>query len=218
MRIGILTFHDCTNYGALFQAYALRKIVGRLSDAQTEIIDYKNPRITERLQIEDVMKDRSFKGFVRRMISVPYRRKKNELFEEFLNMNGMLSKRSYDKDTIGECTEQYDILLFGSDQIWNLTLNGKDSTYFGAFASNARKIAYAPSTGGSDLSESTEEIEKWLKGFSALSTRENRDKMLIKQRFGLDAEQVLDPTFLLEREEWIELEEPYVVPERYILL
>lgn len=217
MKTGILTFHDCINYGALLQAYALWKTAGSLTGA-AEVIDYKNPRITTRLQIERDMKDRSPKGLVKRVLTVPYRRKKNALFEDFAKKQGMLSARAYDRQTIGSCDGEYDSILFGSDQIWNLTLTGVDENYFGAFAKKSRKIAYAASVGGFDLGKNLERTGGMLKEFSALSTRENRDRALIEEKCGLKVSQVLDPTFLLKKEQWLSLEERIETPQKYILL
>ena len=45
-RIGILTFHRVTNYGAVLQAYALKQVCDDLG-YETHIINYKNPNIEE---------------------------------------------------------------------------------------------------------------------------------------------------------------------------
>lgn len=217
MKTGILTFHDCINYGALLQAYALWKTAGRLTGA-AEVIDYKNPRITTRMQIERDLKDRSVKGIAKRMLTVPFRQRKNALFEEFAKKQGMLSAQSYDRQTVEQCDGEYDAILFGSDQIWNLTLTGGDENYYGAFAKKSRKIAYAASVGGYDLESDLARTGGMLRGFSALSTRENRDRALIEDKCGLKVRQVLDPTFLLKKEEWLALQEKIDVPQKYILL
>jgi hypothetical protein len=40
MKIGILTFHDANNYGAVLQAYALTEAVKKI-ESDVEIINYK---------------------------------------------------------------------------------------------------------------------------------------------------------------------------------
>ena len=39
-KIGILTFHYADNYGAVLQAYALRKVLNTFEDCEAEIINY----------------------------------------------------------------------------------------------------------------------------------------------------------------------------------
>ena len=41
MRVGILTFHDALNYGAVLQCYALQNTLMNLG-YEVEVIDYKN--------------------------------------------------------------------------------------------------------------------------------------------------------------------------------
>ena len=41
MKIGILTFHNAHNYGAVLQAYALKKKISQLGH-NVEIVNYRN--------------------------------------------------------------------------------------------------------------------------------------------------------------------------------
>lgn len=41
MKVGILTFHDAINYGAVLQAQALCAVINNQSGVECEIIDYK---------------------------------------------------------------------------------------------------------------------------------------------------------------------------------
>lgn len=218
MKTGILTFHNCTNYGAVFQTYALWKTTDALTGGGAEVIDYENPKISTRLQVETAKKSRSLKGLIRRGLMVPYQQQKNTLFGEFLKRQGMLSERRYSAETLEQCGEIYDQVVFGSDQIWNLTLTGEDYHYFGAFSPKVKKVAYAASVGNFDLSRCMDTVGVYLKEFAALSTREERDQQLLRKQYALPVQHVLDPTFLLEKEQWSRLEEPCQVPERYILL
>ena len=44
-RIGILTFHNAYNFGAVLQAYALKEYLQQNSNYIVEIINYKNEYI-----------------------------------------------------------------------------------------------------------------------------------------------------------------------------
>ena len=48
MRIGILTFHNANNYGAVLQAYGLQQTI-RLLGHDCEIVDYRNIEIERRV-------------------------------------------------------------------------------------------------------------------------------------------------------------------------
>ena len=92
----------------------------------------------------------------------------------------------------------YDVLL-ASGPVW---AGGKrDPVFFGAFAQR-RKIAYAPSFGGS-RPEETGELGRYLAGFSHLSAAGYRDKGIMEEAVHRNVPVVLDPILLLTAEEWI---------------
>ena len=47
-KIGILTFQNTTNYGAVLQTYALQHFFQKSSGMQVEVINYLNKAVTER--------------------------------------------------------------------------------------------------------------------------------------------------------------------------
>lgn len=218
MKTGILTFHNCTNYGAVFQTYALWKTVGNLQKEPVEVIDYENRKISSEFQLKAAQNDTSVKGLIRRVLMVPYQKRKCELFRGFLDKHKMTSARRYNSSTLAECETEYENIIFGSDQIWNLSLTGGDFHYYGDFTSKAKKIAYAASTGSYDLKNADEKVERYLRDFTALSSRERRDQQILKERYGFAAEHVLDPTFLLDAEDWRSIKSEMPVPKEYILL
>ena len=46
MKIGILTFHNAINYGAVLQCYALKEFLSMRGHV-VEVIDYRNPMVEE---------------------------------------------------------------------------------------------------------------------------------------------------------------------------
>ena len=99
----------------------------------------------------------------------------------------------------------YDLLLSGSDQIWNPKIfpDGRfDPVFFGAF-SPRRKIAYAPSFGIPRIPDGMEaELRGYLDDFSHLSARERQGQAILRDITGRDAPTVLDPTLLLTCRDW----------------
>ena len=108
----------------------------------------------------------------------------------------------------------YDLLLV-SGPVWDG--EKRDPVYFGAFFQR-RKIAYAPSFGGSSPEEAAE-LETDLNGFSHLSAAGYRDKAIMEDSIGRTVPVVLDPMLLLTAEEWTDTPGGYTeyTPGGYLL-
>ena len=194
MKIGTITFHWVTNYGAVLQAYALQKFLLN-SGFETEIINYvpyavKYRRIlsdVKRFDINNLIKEYKINVF----------RKKNMKFSR---------KKYYKNDQLKETNQVYDFFICGSDQVWNewFILHSESSinlSYFLNFANdNKKRISYATSFGTDKLSEKViMMVEPELKKFHSINVRENTGKKIIND-IGFDADVVVDPTLLLERQ------------------
>ncbi len=218
MKTGILTFHNPANYGAAFQAYALWKTLSEMPGVSAEIIDYESPRISTAAQLRKMAADNSLKGLVKKVIAYPYLHRKQELFQAFLREQNCVSKTGYNADSLPDCEKDYDTVVFGSDQVWNLDLTGQDWNYFGAFSEHVRKIAYAASVGSCNLSAQLGRVKPYLESFDAISCRECLDTKTLEEAVCSEVAHVLDPTFLLTAESWRSLAKPMKIPKAYILL
>jgi hypothetical protein len=130
LKIGILTLHDADNYGAILQAYALKKIIKQFNKGSVEIIDYKKPYIREVYKL--VKLDRSstvscIRSLLENMILLPSRYFKKNKFRKFRKeyMDISAVKFFSSKDISG-----YDIYIVGSDQVWNNVIVKNDETFF----------------------------------------------------------------------------------------
>lgn len=117
-----------------------------------------------------------------------------------------------------------DTFMVGSDQLWNPHVGRVNDDLFLDFTNNDKKrIAYATSFGNADNKKYTPSFIKKhsqnLKRFDAISVRENYAVKTAKDIFGVDATQVVDPVFLLDREEYSKLADKATVrPEgKYML-
>ena len=114
-----------------------------------------------------------------------------------------------------------DVYVTGSDQIWN-TAYKFDSFYFLDFASHVKRVAYASSMGINDFPEEHKpKVQKLLSCFYKIGVREETAVKAISKLLNRnDVCQVLDPTFLLTKNEWIALSEDaeieFTLPEKYI--
>lgn len=202
MKIGILTYHRTNNVGAVLQNYALQQVLLE-SGISVETIDYFCDAIEKQNRIWGVS---GWKEVVKRLISIkPYiiREKK---FNKFRKKYLILSGEKYSRSDIKSANDRYDKFVVGSDQVWNLKLNGNDMTFFLDFVYNDfKKYSYAGSFGSSELLENTKALVlKELKEFSSILVRENEAKVMLEKE-NIDSTVVLDPTLLLPQEKWIEL-------------
>ena len=203
MKIGILTYHNTTNYGAALQAFALQKKVEELG-YNSEIIDYKCKAVTERYEIINPLKSKNIKQCIKRILTNRDKKKLNEKFERFYNKYQKLSSKTYYKNTIKKANKEYDKFIVGSDQVWNLRLSGEDTTYMLDFVEeDSKKYSYAASFGYSEIPDKYIDIsKKYIDKFNKISIREDKGSQILNKICGKESIVVLDPTLLFNKKEW----------------
>lgn len=116
--------------------------------------------------------------------------------------------------------KNYDIVIAGGDQVWNVRCRDADVAYFLSFVKNAKKVAYSPSLGARNINKVTlnpKKYERLIKDFDALSVREDNGKKWLKDLTGLDIPIIADPTVLLTEEEWEKALPINSIEEKFIL-
>lgn len=230
-KVGIITITKANNYGAELQSYALQKKLNLLG-YDAEIIDYlfyKNPLFKKTKKARPVFRF-SLKKKVKEIAFIRLQRLKNffffknvesrnKKFYSFHKENTHFSETFFSIDELYSAKLHYDIYISGSDQIWNPNLYSSLEPYFLTFApQNAIKISYASSFGVSRLPKQYfDKYRQWLNSYKAISVRENTGVKIVEQ-LGLKSEWVLDPTLLLTKKEWTEIESPVDVRDKYILI
>lgn len=231
-KVGIITFVNAGNYGAELQAFASQFILNKMG-YEAEIINYvfyKNSRhIKTKLskpQFNFNLKQKLAEFLLPRIqkLKAIINKKQSNIrksrFEEFHRINTKFSKEYRTIDELYLNPPQYDIYISGSDQIWNPDIFSNIEPYFLTFAPKvAKKISYASSFGKNELSPNvSNKYSTWLKEYYAISTRENIGVKIIND-LNLNAECVLDPTLLLDMEEWQKVEvEQKNIPQNYLLI
>ena len=114
---------------------------------------------------------------------------------------------------------KFDVLVSGSDQIWNPAYTHEDGVFFLSFAdSRYRKISYASSFGTKALDDLHGKIYgQWLHSFAAISVRELSAVEIVKKISGKPCRQILDPTMLIDGQEWLKLSEKSIIKKPYLL-
>jgi len=205
-KAGILTFHNAENYGAALQTYALMKTLDSLG-LDARVVDYRNRGVF----IRNLLKNLFYLGTFQN----PIRNHQNfrQFQEHILNLTGETyhRRKAFEQDV-----EQFDLLFFGSDQIWNPDLaNGFDPLYFGAFAANARKIAYAASLGKDEITpEERERLNALVQNLDDVGVREETMLPLIDR----ESTCVVDPCMLLSADDWREIGDRSVIKRNFLFV
>ena len=216
MRVGILTFHRATNYGTALQAFATEKGIKKLG-VETEMIDYRPEYIERTLHFRKLTNAKSLKEIasiiVNAVLYPNMAKRKAESFKRFFSLMNVSDYVCLTADDVAKASHEYDVVLSGSDQLFNRNITGDDKTYFLPFE-HKRKVTFASSFGERKLSaDRVEEIAPFFSGFDALSVREKTAHDILAQIKKVNvsaksATSVLDPTFLLAKDEWNEYADP----------
>lgn len=218
MKVGILTYHDTTNYGAVLQAYALQRKINMLG-YDSEIIDYKCEAITNRYKIKKMSEVQGLKGKLKHILTVNNEKKRIRDFNIFNKQHQKISNNSYNKNNKNNISKNYDKIFVGSDQVWNLQLSGDDTTYFLDFEKDKnKKYSYAASFGVSEIEDKYNKQMSFLKDFKSLLVREEQGKQIIRNSLNLNSNVVLDPTLLLTKNEWETIINERLVNYKYIFV
>jgi hypothetical protein len=224
-KFGILTTNRAINYGAVLQCYALSKKIDSFENVECEVVDYAPPKKTYGRTISykfKSIKDIAYSTIL--FLNKKYRSghiQKIKGFDNFITNILKQSKKTYiDINDFGEELKDYEALVCGSDQIWNLNIID-DPVFFLQFdkvPNNPKKVAYAPSITEPMSDEQVEKIKDRTKDFSALSMRERESAELFTKHIGKEVKNVLDPVFLLNEEEWLKIAvKPKNVEKPFIL-
>ena len=211
MNIKVITRHGPSNYGSLLQSIATFKKIEQFGH-QCVIIDYQRP---DERGLNGVLTQLKAKdGFGNPLKKLAYIAIRYPI-EKFAQVRFDRMRKKYLKMT-SRCSSHVDLkrlkadaFITGSDQVWGPMMNGRyDSAYFLQFVSpGSKKLAYAASFGKTKFDEQTiSDYKSMLAGYDKIAVREKSAVELI-DGWGLTncVGQVLDPTLLLNKEEWKKL-------------
>lgn len=202
-KIGILTFHNAYNFGAVLQAYALKEYLQKNSNCTVEIVNYKNEQIEkEKSRWKSLFNNNVIKELARNLLTTPYYLKLDKVFSKFVNKY-LTADNEIKKEDLSSL--KYDLYLVGSDQVWNITLTGNDKTFFCDFAMpESICCSYAASIGSSAFSnEELQNYKQLIDRFALISFRE-KELVPIFEKIASEKKicSVVDPVFLLKQDEW----------------
>ena len=208
MKVEIITLHHVRNHGSLLQTYATQKVIQTLG-YDTEVMDFvpKGLWLLTGIKtikgtgshVKDVMrKTGAALVFSMAQISV------NSFLKKWITLSP-IQYHSYQE--VLDRVPEADIYLSGSDQIWN-TQNANEpndvKAYYLQFIKNKKKIAYGSSIGKDEFDNDIEanEVKSYLESYSAIGVRESQAVDLLDSIGITNAVHVLDPTLLLDVNQW----------------
>lgn len=210
-KIAILTQPLHVNYGGTLQAYALQKLLRRMG-FEVETINYRSKEASDFRKLLSILKQ-FINGTKNYQL---FAREKNKIWllhRQFIEENIALS---YEINTLDELKKYFennivDAIVVGSDQVWRADYSPRIESYFLDFLyedKNIKKISYAASFGSDKWGFSqdlTKELTKYISNFNFISVRERSAVNLCKENLAVNADHVLDPTLLLDCEDYISL-------------
>ncbi len=195
-KIGILTWHHYGNYGSGLQAFALQQLLKNIG-YKVEIINYRknaNNGIKSRCKkIVKTILHNTIGHFSRNIYNITAQGAANYQ-KKYLQQTRLITT----PEELTKIAEKFRCIVYGSDQIW--APNVYNPIYMGAYIpENTRKISYAASIGLNNIPDNlVETYKKNLSTYYAIAIRETEGKELLKQKCGLEAQVVLDPTLMIE--------------------
>lgn len=220
-KIAIISIYDENNYGNRLQNYAVQKTLEKLGVSAETIVALKedNSKKSIKFYIAMIL----CKISIRLVAKMKLQLARLTNFKKFTKKN--IRTRyivSEDGNFSTEVGNEYDYFVVGSDQVWNPTFNAFAHRYkdrFLEFTSPEKRVCFAPSIGVSAVPSKFEEVFiTGLSGFNELSIREKSGAEIIKKLTGRDAEVLIDPTLMLNADEWLKAskkvklkKEPYVL-------
>lgn len=217
-KVAIMTWYHYKNFGTALQVTALSRIVEKMG-YQPEVIQYiphgklitrgiyQNPitlgrAVVRRLNAQNVIRDE----------------KRDAAFSRFIEKHIKLTRRCSSASELYALNGEFDAFICGSDQIWAPTVF--DPKYFLDFVQDSgRMVAYAPSIGVSVIEDAyvRTRMKDLIRRFEHLSVREMQGANIIKELCGKDATVALDPTLMLDPDEWNSMASDQAEPDSYIL-
>ncbi|RFZ83515.1 polysaccharide pyruvyl transferase family protein [Mucilaginibacter terrenus] len=189
LKIGVLTFHRCINYGSYWQSRCLAEGLQERGH-EVEILDHHSSRVNFS----------EWKCGLQPVLPTPvpagdrplYREKMEKFFKLFDKMP--LSK-PFPLDDPSKM-EEYDVVVVGSDEVWNLSHPWYSycPLFYGDGLRAKHLISYAASFGNYSSSWGLDpDWAKKLYNFDNISVRDDNSATIVKNALGVEPAFVLDP-------------------------
>lgn len=237
MKICILTHSLHTNYGGLLQAFALQKVLRDMGHDVVTAKESANTPMSALFKLQYFCRHLVMRYILCKKLYNPFR----YLFMSLNHETILTAKMAVNTDRFicqhikyidffkggiapdASVLNQFEALVVGSDQVWRPAYVYTPA-YFLDFTKSMKikRVAYAASFGVDTINEFKSNVLKKCKDsvllFDAISVREDSGIKLCKDHLDVDAVHLLDPTMLLNKEDYLEVIEEQDKVERNAIL
>lgn len=226
--IGILTLQNSNNYGAMYQVYALSKYLENRG-YNVFILDYEmtrdNATLSDYLKhplafVQKLLyrKDQITSKFSSNKDTTPQIDRKNDfidIFKTFRKNCLNITKEEYNYQKLKDNCPKADAYICGSDQVWAADfLFTSPAFLLGFVPTEAKRVSYAASFGKNKLESYLEStFRKYINQFDSISVREKSAVSIVNNYSKKDVSHVLDPTLLLNKEDYSQIIDYSLVPD-----
>lgn len=209
MKLGILTqpLHD--NYGGLLQAYALKTTLHKMGH-EVDIINRRKDNVS----LKHVLKQR-VKKFLGKAAKFELTAAQKKIVSQHTHYFAEtyikdITKPIYNSSDLRKLAGNYDGFVIGSDQVWRPAYSPNIADYYLDFvdAPDVKGVAYAASFGVDTweyTSEQTKICKENIYKIKGIAVREDSAVNLCREYLGAEAVHVIDPTMLLNKQNYIDL-------------
>lgn len=205
MNISTITLHGAHNYGAMLQAFALKEHLNKVGHT-VSVTDYLTPTATSKNR--KIKFSSSPRGCARSLVATLSWRQwcqRYHAFEKFKVQNMNLTRRYQSIEELRKSPPPADAYICGSDQIWNPELPLEPQFFLDFGNDSQKRLSYAASFGLASAPQSKlSDLKKHFERFDAISVRESTGVQIV-QKTGHHADLVVDPTLLLDRNQWLQI-------------
>lgn len=214
-KIAILTQPLISNYGGILQAFALQRVFKNNNYDAITIDRRYNGVSSSKLLLSNIKntiinKLKLGNGINFTSSDINYiNRNPRQFISKHINLSEVIDQNQ--KMVNHFKNNSYDVVIVGSDQVWRPRYSPNIYDYFFGFLkdnSKTKKLSYAASFGVDhwEYNENqTAIVKELIQLFDGVSVREKSAVPLCKNNLDANAYFVLDPTLLLEKEDYLKL-------------
>ncbi len=225
-KIGLRLAFLGTNYGALLQAFATQFTIEKMG-YETFIFEYSGVR-------DFHPSPEAYVYYALKKITGKFKRKKKFVLDDAHKANLKERKaisqdfrdkylkniiKVSNKDSLVNLSKDCNAVLVGSDQLWPPTAAFSNYSTLRFVPTGVKRISYATSMGCDKYPWYVKRnAADFLEKIDFLSVREETAKCIVDNVSKAEATVVLDPTYLLSKEEWKEIfPQEKIVADGYVL-
>ena len=233
-KVGLVTFYN-DNFGSTLQCYATKTHIEK-KGFSCEVLAHKNKKRKDKIvySVKNGIRQLSKMAFIRGYYTA-YKAQKQAISASSKKGSSISTNSKIKLDLFvesvlqpRECSdrilktlareEEYVAFIAGSDQIWNGAWP-VNPFYFLEFAPANKRVAFAASIGTEKIENcNCNDFSHYIKQFRYVSIREKTGVRALRDQIGIEAENVCDPTVLLNEDEWSNFASFKQVPQEHYLL